>query len=275
MTQEEKLNLLTLWFLKDAGESVKSSDEVRALSYAEKWRLFRWLVNIRMPAPVDKAILDVQDDYLKTRIEEDGITDDDALPTMNSCGSQIPHSDQMSLWQGDITRLKVNAIVNAANSQMLGCFVPMHLCIDNCIHTYAGVQLRQACFEQMEMLRKQYGAHYQQPTAIPMITDAYNLPCQKVIHIVGPIVENECTLAHEQKLAECYRNTLEICEEYYIQSVAFCCISTGVFRFPETRAAEIAVKTVSDWLSNHPNTLNRVIFNVFKDKDKRCYEQQF
>ena len=275
MTQEEKLNLLTLWFLKDAGESVKSSDEVRALSYAEKWRLFRWLVNIRMPAPVDKAILDVQDDYLKTRIEEDGITDDDALPTMNSCGSQIPHSDLMSLWQGDITRLKVNAIVNAANSQMLGCFVPMHLCIDNCIHTYAGVQLRQACFEQMEMLRKQYGAHYQQPTAIPMITDAYNLPSQKVIHIVGPIVENECTLAHEQKLAECYRNTLEICEEHHIQSVAFCCISTGVFRFPETRAAEIAVKTVSDWLSNHPNTLNRVIFNVFKDKDKRCYEQQF
>lgn len=126
MTQEEKLNLLTLWFLKDAGESVKSSDEVRALSYAEKWRLFRWLVNIRMPAPVDKAILDVQDDYLKTRIEEDGITDGDALPTMNSCGSQIPHSDQMSLWQGDITRLKVNAIVNAANSQMLGC---LFLCI--------------------------------------------------------------------------------------------------------------------------------------------------
>ena len=179
----------------------------------------------------------------------------------------------MSLWQGDITRLQVDAIVNAANSQMLGCFVPMHTCIDNCIHTFAGVQLRAECNRQMTLLRRKYGRDYEQPTAVPMLTEGYNLPAKKVVHIVGPIVQGRLTPAHERALADCYTNTLELCMENGLQTVAFCCISTGVFRFPNQRAAEIAVQTVGDWLSAHKGKIRQVIFNVFKDEDKAYYEK--
>jgi O-acetyl-ADP-ribose deacetylase (regulator of RNase III) len=179
----------------------------------------------------------------------------------------------MSIWQGDITRLAVDAIVNAANSQMLGCFVPMHTCIDNCIHTFAGVQLRAECNRQMNQLRIRYGKDYEQPTAVPMLTDGYNLPAKKIIHIVGPIVEERLTSALEKVLADCYRNTLDLCAENGLRSVAFCCISTGVFHFPNKRAAGIAVSTVDSWLSQHPGAIERVIFNVFKDEDKKYYEE--
>ena len=162
----------------------------------------------------------------------------------------------------------VDAIVNAANSQMLGCFVPMHTCIDNCIHTFAGIQLRAECSRQMKKMRARYGRDYEQPTAVPMLTDAYNLPAKKVIHVVGPIVQDDLTPELEQDLADCYTNTLELCAENDLRSVAFCCISTGVFRFPNKRAAEIAVHTVKEWL------VDRVIFNVFKDEDRRYYESE-
>ena len=150
----------------------------------------------------------------------------------------------------------------------------MHSCIDNCIHSFAGIQLRAACNRQMEALRQQYGPDYEQPTAVPMLTDAYNLPAKKVIHIVGPIVESRLTPALEKALADCYTNTLDMCQENGLKSVAFCCISTGVFRFPGSRAAEIAVKTVKDWMLRHPGAMDRVIFNVFKDEDKEYYEQE-
>ena len=179
----------------------------------------------------------------------------------------------MSIWQGGITRLAVDAIVNAANSQMLGCFVPMHTCIDNCIHTFAGVQLRAECARQMEKLKNRYGMDYEQPTAVPMLTDAYNLPAKKVIHIVGPIVEYGLTKELEEQLAACYRNTLDMCLENGLRTVAFCCISTGVFRFPNKQAARIAVRTVSEWLPLHTGQMDRVIFNVFKYEDKEYYEQ--
>ena len=156
---------------------------------------------------------------------------------------------------------------------MLGCFVPMHSCIDNCIHSFAGVQLRAECKRQMDALRERYGADYEQPTAVPMLTDAYNLPAKKVIHIVGPIVEYALTKELEQDLARCYRNTLELCRENGLRSVAFCCISTGVFRFPPERAAQIAVATVRDWLSEHESDMDRVIFNVFSDRSRAIYEQ--
>ncbi len=179
----------------------------------------------------------------------------------------------MSIWQGDITRLAVDAIVNAANSQMLGCFVPMHTCIDNCIHTFAGVQLRAECNRQMNQLRIRYGIDYEQPTAVPMLTDSYNLPAKKIVHIVGPIVAGQLTKALEQDLADCYRNTLDLCAENGLRSVAFCCISTGVFSFPNRRAAGIAVETVSKWLDEHKGRIDRVIFNVFKNEDKAYYEK--
>jgi O-acetyl-ADP-ribose deacetylase (regulator of RNase III) len=221
-------------------------------------------MNIRMPKKMDESVIAVQDEYLRERIRENGIV---ALV-------DIPETKPgLSIWQGDITRLAVDAIVNAANSQMLGCFIPMHTCIDNCIHTFAGVQLRAECARQMEQLKTRYGRDYEQPTAVPMLTDAYNLPAKKVIHIVGPIVQGRLTPALENDLADCYRNTLDLCAENGLRSVAFCCISTGVFRFPADRAAEIAVKTVTEWLKGNGSKMERVIFNVFNDRDRHYYEQ--
>ena len=226
-------------------------------------RLLRSLMNIRMPAPLPAEVLLSQDAYLQARAREKGIVTLNDLPMLH---------DGLSLWQGDITRLAVDAIVNAANSQMLGCFVPMHTCIDHCIHTFAGVQLRAACDREMGRLRRKYGKGYEQPTAVPLLTDAYNLPARKVVHVVGPIVSGPLTAELEGELADCYANTLTLCAENGLRSVAFCCISTGVFHFPNRRAAQIAVETVEGWLRAHRGQMDRVIFNVFKEEDRGYYE---
>ncbi len=228
--------------------------------------LLRSLMNIRMPGKMDDSVLAVQDEYLQERIREKGIVTLEDIPVKEGV---------ISVWQGDITRLAVDAIVNAANSQMLGCFIPMHTCIDNCIHTFAGIQLRAECNRQMNRMRMKYGQNYEQPTAVPMLTDAYNLPAKKVIHIVGPVVNGKLTPALEQELADCYTNTLDLCAENGLRSVAFCCISTGVFHFPPERAAQIAAKTVRKWLADHDGALERVIFNVFRDQDRDIYEHLF
>ena len=261
MTQEQRLDTLIEAFKAD---SVQYKDLQTPADTEGKRRILRSLMNIRMPRKMDDSILAVQDEYLRERIRENGVVSLADIPEIK---------DGMSIWQGDITRLSVDAIVNAANSQMLGCFVPMHTCIDNCIHTFAGVQLRAECNRQMNQLRIRYGRDYEQPTAVPMLTDGFNLPAKKVIHIVGPIVEGRLTPALEKDLADCYRNTLDLCAENKLRSVAFCCISTGVFRFPNERAAEIAVDTVSKWLDGHKGRIDRVIFNVFKDEDKAYYEK--
>ena len=263
MTQEQRLDSLVERFKEDSDEyaGLQVSD-----SAEEKRRVLRSLMNIRMPRALDDETLRLQNEYLQERAAENGVVTLSDIP----CVTGQP---QLSIWQGDITRLAVDAIVNAANSQMLGCFVPMHSCIDNCIHTFAGVQLRAECDRQMKVLRARYGRSYEQPTAVPMLTDGYNLPAKKVIHIVGPIVQNRLTLALEQDLASCYTNTLNLCAENGLQAVAFCCISTGVFHFPNDRAAEIAVHTVKDWLSAHDRQMERVIFNVFKNEDKKLYEK--
>ena len=263
MTQEQRLDYLVEQFKEESGEYaglwVGGSGE-------EKRRILRSLMNIRMPRELDAETLRVQDEYLKERAAEKGVV------TLADIPSAAGHP-QLSIWQGDITRLAVDAIVNAANSQMLGCFVPMHSCIDNCIHSFAGVQLRAECARQMGILRAKYGRSYEQPTAVPMLTGGYNLPAKKIIHIVGPIVEGRLTKALERDLADCYTNTLDLCAENGLRSVAFCCISTGVFHFPNDRAAEIAVQTVTNWLTAHDGQMERVIFNVFKDEDKRLYEK--
>lgn len=261
MTQTERLDFLV--------EAFKADAEPRRSMYTpadpdRKRRLLRSLMNVRMPKQMDGAVLAVQDAYLRERIRENGIVSLSEIPVVH---------DGLSIWQGDITRLAVDAIVNAANAQMLGCFVPMHACIDNCIHTFAGVQLRAECARQMAALRGKYGADYEQPTAVPLLTDAYNLPAKKVIHVVGPIVSGELTPALEKDLADCYRNTLDLCADNGLKSVAFCCISTGVFCFPNERAAAIAVETVKAWLSEHRGAVDRVIFNVFKNEDKAYYEK--
>ena len=260
-TQNRRLDYLVEKFKVD---SVQYKDLQAPKDTEGKRRILRSLMNIRMPRKMDAAVLAVQDEYLQERIRENGIVELADIPIIR---------DRMSIWQGDITRLAVDAIVNAANSQMLGCFVPMHTCIDNCIHTFAGVQLRAECNRQMNALRIRYGRNYEQPTAVPMLTDAYNLPAKKVIHIVGPIVEGTLTKKLEDQLAACYRNTLNMCLENGLRTVAFCCISTGVFQFPNRRAAQIAAKTVTEWLSEHDSEIERVIFNVFKDEDRVYYEE--
>ena len=261
MTQEQRLDTLVEAFKAD---SVQYKDLQTPADTEGKRRILRSLMNIRMPKKLDDSVLTVQDEYLRERVLENGIVTLSEIPVIRN---------GMSIWQGDITRLAVDAIVNAANSQMLGCFVPMHTCIDNCIHTFAGVQLRAECSRQMNQLRIKYGKDYEQPTAVPMLTDAYNLPAKKVIHIVGPIVQYELTPELEMDLADCYLNTLDMCLDNNLRSVAFCCISTGVFHFPNKRAAQIAVSTVDSWLSQHPGAMERVIFNVFKDEDKKYYEE--
>ncbi len=262
MTQDQRLSFLVEAFKADSGEYQNLTVPRDA---SGRQRILRSLMNIRMPGMMPENVLRVQDDYLQARAREKGIVTPEDIPA---------NRDGLSIWQGDITRLSVDAIVNAANSQMLGCFVPMHSCIDNCIHSFAGIQLRAACSRQMEELRLRYGPDYEQPTAVPMLTDAYNLPAKKVIHIVGPIVENRLTPALEKALADCYANTLDMCLEHGLKSVAFCCISTGVFRFPGRKAAEIAVKTVKEWMAKHPGAMDRVIFNVFRDEDKEYYQQE-
>jgi O-acetyl-ADP-ribose deacetylase (regulator of RNase III) len=260
MTQDQRLDFLVEEFKAD-------SDEYKNLETPKdtegKRRILRSLMNIRMPKEMSADVITVQDEYLRERASDKGVVILSKIPVIR---------DGISIWQGDITRLAVDAIVNAANSQMLGCFVPMHTCIDNCIHTFAGVQLRAECNRQMNQLRLRYGEDYEQPTAVPMLTDAYNLPARKVIHVVGPIVEHHLTKELEEKLADCYRNTLNLCLENGLKSVAFCCISTGVFMFPNQRAAEIAVQTVRAWLAETGSRM-RVVFNVFKDLDRDIYER--
>ncbi|MBO4702923.1 MAG: protein-ADP-ribose hydrolase [Lachnospiraceae bacterium] len=260
ITQEQRLDFLVEEFKADSNEykNLETPKDTEG-----KRRILRSLMNIRMPKEMAEEVVKVQDEYLKERATDKGIVELSEIPDIR---------EGISIWQGDITRLAVDAIVNAANSQMLGCFVPMHTCIDNCIHTFAGIQLREECSRQMNQLRIKYGRDYEQPTAVPMLTDAYNLPAKKVIHIVGPIVQHKLTPALEKDLADCYRNTLDMCLDNGLKSVAFCCISTGVFHFPNKRAAEIAMETVQGWLRAHPGQMERVIFNVFKDEDKDIYE---
>lgn len=262
MTQEERLDYLVEAFKLDSDEY---KDSPIPSNTEQKRVLLRSMMNVRMPTKeLDESVLRVQDEYLKERIREIGIVKLMDIPIIKNV---------LSIWQGDITRLEVDAIVNAANSEMLGCFIPMHNCIDNCIHTFAGVELRRECDFQMKNLRKKYGRNYEMPTSIPMLTDAYNLPSKKVIHIVGPIVQNKLTTEAEKDLASCYKNVLDMCLENNLKTVAFCCISTGVFNFPKRRAAEIAVQTVLDWINEHPQRMERVIFNVFGDEDRIIYEE--
>ncbi len=271
MNQAERLDYLVERFKEDSGEyrNMKTPADTEA-----KKCLLRSLMNIRMPKRMAPSVIAVQDEFLQERNRENGIVSTDEIPTLADRGSAHAFADRLSIWQGDITKLAVGAIVNAANSQMLGCFIPMHTCIDNCIHTFAGIQLRAECNRQMNLLRAEYGRDYEQPTAVPMLTDGYNLPAKHVVHIVGPIVRHQLTPELEKDLAECYRNTLDLCAKNEIKTIAFCSISTGVFHFPKKRAAEIAVQTVTAWLSEHPGQTERVIFNVFRDEDREYYETE-
>ena len=251
MNRSDNLDFILTQLMTDTGHQYSIP-----ATLAEKQRMMRALMNIRQPIPASEQFLEAQDAELRAQAQDSGVV------TVEGEGLQ--------LWQGDITRLQVDAIVNAANSQMLGCWAPLHNCIDNCIHSAAGIQLRQECHEQM--LRQ----GHEEPTGQARITLGYNLPSKHVIHTVGPIVPNGAvpTVEQDGQLASCYRSCLDIAEENRLQSIAFCCISTGVFNFPNQRAAEIAVTTVKEWLSSHKAmTIRQVIFNVFLDKDYDIYQR--
>ncbi len=213
-------------------------------------------MNLRFPQAISESFLEIQNEYLREALVQKGITDLAGLS---------PVSEGLYLWQGDITTLRCDAIVNAANSGMTGCYVPCHGCIDNCIHTYAGVQLRQECAAIM----REQGREEQ--TGKAKITGAYNLPCKYILHTVGPIIAGPLTKQDETLLASCYRSCLELATQSQIKSIAFCCISTGEFHFPNHKAAEIAVRTVREYRAEHANAI-QVIFNVFKDVDYAIYK---
>ena len=219
--------------------------------------LLRALMNIRPPKPVGEEFLAVQDAYLREERDARGITDASTL---------TPVRDNLCLWQGDITTLAAGGIVNAANSALLGCFIPLHGCIDNIIHSRAGVQLRLACNRLME------AQGHEEPTGRAKITPAYNLPSRYVLHTVGPVITGRVTGEDERLLASCYRSCLALAAENGLESLAFCCISTGEFHFPNRLAAEIAVRAVEDWTRETESGM-KVIFNVFKDTDLQIYRE--
>ena len=255
MNQNERRRYLIRSLLDE--NSRFSGMEIPADSDEQKM-LLRGLMNIRYPAVISEDFLAVQDAYLAEEIRKKGIIRIDDL---------TPVKDGMYLWQGDITLLQCDAIVNAANSGMTGCYVPNHKCIDNCIHTFAGIQLRLDCAALMER------QGYEEPAGQAKITKAYNLPCRYILHTVGPIITGRLKKKDCELLASCYTSCLKLAAENRLESIAFCCISTGEFHFPNEKAAEIAVQTVSGFM-NSESSIKRVIFNVFKDTDLEIYKKQ-
>lgn len=246
MNQNERLTYLVKYLLEE-----KKIDIDIPLNHDELFQLYRSLVNIREANPISQEFINIQDEMLQEEHRNKGIV------TFENT------KEKMIVWKGDITRLQVDAIVNAANNQMEGCFVPGHHCIDNAIHTFAGIELRNDCHHIM----KRQGLL--EPTGKAKITKAYNLPSQYILHTVGPIIRGQVTEKDEMLLASCYESCLRLAEQYHLKTIAFCCISTGVFHFPNDHAGRIAIETVKNYLNN--STIQKVIFNVFKDEDELIY----
>ncbi|WP_334195853.1 protein-ADP-ribose hydrolase [Muricomes intestini] len=254
MTQDERRQYLIEYLLK---EEIRFRGQKIPKDKKGQENLLRSLMNVRLPKPISEEFIRIQDEYLMERNKERGVTDvADLMP--------VASDSRLYIWQGDITTLRCDAIVNACNSQMLGCFSPMHACIDNFIHTYAGVELR---LEMNEIMTKQ---GHEEETGKAKITSGYNLSAKYILHTVGPIIQWGVTKEDEELLASCYRECLKLAADTGVESVAFCCLSTGVFRFPQLRAAEIAIATVKTFLDND-DRIKKVVFNVFKDEDLKIY----
>ena len=254
MNQNERRIFLIQELLK---ENKRYEDMEIPQDFEEQRALLHALMNVRIAKNVDDEFIKVQDEYLQEEIKRKGMVDIDDLK---------PIKDGIYLWQGDITTLRCDVIVNAANSGMTGCYVPNHRCIDNCIHSFAGVQLRLECDEIMT--KQGHG----EPTGQAKITNSYNLPCKYIIHTVGPIINGKLTSEDCDLLESCYKSCLELAVKNNLESIAFCCISTGEFHFPNDKAAQIAVKTVEEFMKKE-TSLKKVIFNVFKDMDKEIYRK--
>lgn len=256
MDRREQVQYLNQALLAEMPQYREQAESFPADEISQR-RLLRSLMNVRPPMPLAPKFLEVQDALLSAEREEKGVVNGDALPPTAG-------DPRLVLWQGDITRLRADAIVDADNSALLGCFAPCHGCIDNAIHTGAGVQLRLACAELMERQGRP------EPLGRAKLTPAFNLPSRYVLHTVGPMVSGPLTEADREALASCYRSCLELAREQGCRSLAFCCISTGEFRFPNEPAARIAVDTVRSYF-NQTNTEIKVIFNVFQERDERIY----
>lgn len=254
MTQDERREYLINYLLK---EDIRFRKQKIPTDLQGQRDLLRSLMNVRMPRAVDEEFLKLQDEYLQERNMERGITDVNNLKA-------VTLDNKLYIWQGDITTLKCDAIVNACNSQMLGCFLPMHGCIDNFIHTYAGIQLR------LKMNEIMMAQGHEEETGKAKITAGYNLPAKYILHTVGPIIQEVVTKEDEELLASCYKECLKLAGDNGAKSIAFCCLSTGVFRFPQQKAAEIATTTVKEFLDKD-DRIKKVIFNVFKDEDLAIY----
>lgn len=254
MIQQNRRNYLITELLR---ENPKYSKLGIPSDIQDQKRMLRALFNVRMPLLVDDEFIKEQNEYLKEETREKGITSIDDLN---------PIQDGIYLWRGDITTLKCDSIVNAANSGMLGCFIPNHGCIDNIIHTYAGIQLRLAC---AEIMQKQ---GHDEETGKAKITPGFNLPCKYILHTVGPIIYGELTERDEELLRSCYLSCLKLADENRLRNIAFCCVSTGEFHFPNERAAEIALETVKDYRKQTGSRIE-VIFNVFKELDYDIYKR--
>ena len=254
MTQDERREYLIQYLLK---EEIRFGRQNIPADKQGQENLLRSLMNVRPPRPVSEEFLKIQDEYLTERNIERGITDIEGLEPVKS-------DPRLYIWQGDITTLKCDAIVNACNSQMLGCFSPMHACIDNFIHTYAGVELR---LKMHEIMTKQ---GHEEETGKAKITSGYHLPAKYILHTVGPIIQCSVNREDEELLASCYRECLKLAADTGVESIAFCCLSTGVFRFPQQRAAVIATNTVKQYLDKD-SRIKKVIFNVFTDEDLEIY----
>lgn len=254
MNQNERRIFLIQELLK---EDKRYNDIEIPQDFEEQRVLLRELMNVRMAKGINGEFIKVQNEYLQDETKRKGIVDIDDLEPIKS---------GIYLWQGDITTLRCDAIVNAANSGMTGCYVPNHRCIDNCIHLFAGIQLRLECDE---IMTKQ---GHSEPTGEAKITNSYNLPCKYIIHTVGPIINGKLTSEDCDLLESCYKSCLELASKNNLESIAFCCISTGEFHFPNDKAAQIAVKTVEEFMKKE-TSLKKVIFNVFKDMDKEIYRK--
>lgn len=236
--------------------------------YNEKRKLLRALMNTQSPVQLSEKFYEIQDKILSEETEEKDLASGEDIKTISQNPNEI--DSKIALWQGDITCLQVDAIVNAANSQMLGCFIPLHNCIDNQIHSAAGFQLRMDCHDIM----KKQG--HEEEIGNAKITSAYNLPSKYVIHTVGPAIAygSEPNEKEIKELESSYKSCLEVADRYKLKSIAFCSVSTGVFNFPKDQASKLAIKTVKDYLKNNPNTnLEKVIFNTFSDEASEIYRK--
>ena len=259
----EKIDFLIEYLLKESGR------EEFDYGNRDKKSLYRALVNVRKPKSISEDFLHIEDEYLIEQLKKQDITNIGVIKTIEEQYGQtnVVNSDKISLWKGDITKLEIGAIVNAGNSQGLGCFIPNHNCIDNQINTFAGVRLRLACNEIMKDL------NYNLETGKAIITKGYNLPCEYVIQTVGAIIENEVTDEKIKELSNCYKNSLQLAIDRGIKTIAFPCISTGVFRFPKKLASQIAIKTVDEFLNQNKDKIDKVVFNLWSDEDVKIYEQ--